>query len=492
MALIALDIPPGIYRNGTNYQAQGRYYDADLWRFHDGTSRPIGGWAERGLTPLSGKARAAIAWLDNSNQPWTGIGTHTHLYAISRSGATTDITPSGFTAGRPDAVLGGGYGDGLYGMGTYGTARPGSENVIPASVWSLDTWGEYLVGTMGTTIYEWQVDTSAVALPIANAPEAEAILVTDERIMFALGSDGDPRAVDWCDAEDNTDWTPSSTNLAGGKRLQTNGALKVGRRIGGGYLLHTDVDVHAAEYVGLPLVYRFRRLETGCGVCSKGATVLGADGREYWMGVNGFWSSDGSYVDPLPCDVSDYVFGDINRLQISKVTTLHNSLFGEVWWWYPSAASNENDRYVYFKYLAGQQHWMIGEMARLSAVDRGVMAYPQAVDDVGVVYSHERGDVKDGRQPFLTSGPVQIGEGDRNMDVSAYIPDEITLGKVAVSFSVRDYTMDTPFSVPAIAAASKTDVRFEGRAVAVTYTGDADVDFRVGSFRFDAKPGSPR
>lgn len=490
--LITLDIPPGVVRSGTEYQSQGRYYSADLWRFHEGASRPIGGWVERIASGISGKARAIVTWLSNANQPWTGVGTHTNLYAISRSGIVNDITPAGFAAGRPDAEEGGGYGDGLYGAGTYGTPRASTGSILPASVWSLDTWGEYLVGTMGATIYEWQGSGGTPAAAIANAPEAEAILVTDERIMMALGANGDPRAVDWCDAEDNTDWTPSSTNLAGGKRLQTNGALKAGRRVNGAYLLLTDVDVHRAAYVGLPLVYRFERLETGCGVASKGAAVLAANGRVYWMGVNGFWTSDGSYVDPLPCDVFDYVFGDLNQTQISKVTTLHNSLFGEVWWWYPSAASEENDRYVYFKYLNGQQHWMIGEMARLAAVDRGVLQYPQATDADGVVYSHETGHLKDARQPFITSGPVQIGEGDRNMDVAAYIPDEATLGEVALSFAVRDYTMDAPVTVAAVSAASKTDVRFQGRAVSVTYTGDADVDFRVGKFRFDAQPGSER
>lgn len=490
--LIALDLPPGIYRNGTEYESQGRYYDADLWRFHEGASRPVGGWEERGLSAVSGKARAAIAWKDNSNQQWMGIGTHTGLYAVSRSGAVSDVTPVGLPAGKANAEIGGGYGDGLYGDGLYGTPRLGSTSIIPASVWSLDTWGEYLVGTMGSVIYEWQALTETPAEAIDGAPTAEAILVTDERIMMALGSDGDPRAVDWCDAEDNTDWTPSSTNLAGGKRLQTSGALMAGRRVNGGYVLLTDADAHRAEYVGLPLVYRFTRLESGCGAASKGAAVVAADGRCYWMGTNGFWISDGLYVDPLPCDVADYVFGDINRTQISKVASFHNSLFHEVWWFYPSAGSQEVDRYVYFKYLEGQQHWMIGELVRLCAVDRGVLPYPQAVDDDGAIYSHEKGDVKDGRQPFLASGPVQLGEGDRNMDVSAYIPDERTLGDVAVSFSVRDYTMDAPFTVPAIAAAAKADVRFQGRAVAVTYTADADKDFRVGSFRFDVQPGSPR
>lgn len=489
MALIALEVPPGVYRQGTNYQSQGRFYSADLWRWHGGTSGPIGGWVARSLSTVSGKARAIISWLSNSNTVWTGVGTHTGLYAVSRSGAVSDITPSGFVSGRADAVIGGGYGEGVYGAGLYGTPRLTSTNIIPASVWSLDTWGEYLVGTMGTVIYEWQLNTAADAAAISGAPTANALLVTDERIMFALGSNDDPRAVDWCDAEDNTDWTPSATNLAGGKRLQTNGGLQCGRRIQGAYLIWTDVDVHRATYVGLPLVYSFERLETGCGVASKGSPVVAANGQVFWFGVNDFWRYNG-YVDAVPCEVKDYVFSDINRTQISKVSGWHNSLWGEVWWHYPSSGSTEVDRYVAFNYR--ENTWMIGALSRLCGIDRAPLADPQLVGNDGYVYSHETGNLKDARQPFATSGPVELGEGDRTMEVHAYIPDEATLGSLAVSFSVADYPMNSATTVAAVTATAKTDLRFSARKVAVTYTGDADVDFQMGRVRFDVKPGSGR
>lgn len=487
--LLALDIPAGIYRNGTEYSAQGRYYDADLWRFHEGTSRPIGGWVERGNEALEGAARAAITWLSNEAQAWTGIGTHLKLYGVSRSGIVSDVTPVGFTTGRESAGFGGGYGDGLYGEGLYGTARTSTTNILPASVWSLDTWGEYLVGTMGSVIYEWQLDTSVVAQPIANAPEAEALLVTDERIMFALGSDGDPRAVDWCDAENNTDWTPTSINLAGGTRLQTTGALKAAKRIRGEYLLFTDVDVHRARFVGLPQVYSFERIESGCGIISKQAVAVGSEGKAFWMGDNGFWTYNG-YVDALPCDVSDYVFSDFNTTQKSKVTCWHNSLWNEIWWHYPSAESEENDRYVYYNYR--EKTWMIGEMVRLCGVDRGALQFPQMVDADGILYSHETGVLKDDRQPFLTSGPIEMGSGERTMEIEAVIPDERNLGDVRVSFFTGDWPMSNTLPVASAIARDRTEVRFSGRRVAVKYLADAEQDFRQGRIRLLGKTGPGR
>ena len=42
--LVSLDLPQGLYRQGTVYQAKGRWYEAQLVRFLEDTVRPIGGW----------------------------------------------------------------------------------------------------------------------------------------------------------------------------------------------------------------------------------------------------------------------------------------------------------------------------------------------------------------------------------------------------------------------------------------------------------------
>ena len=47
MALVPLQIPAGFYRNGTDYDASGRWRDGSLVRWRDGSLRPIGGWQER-------------------------------------------------------------------------------------------------------------------------------------------------------------------------------------------------------------------------------------------------------------------------------------------------------------------------------------------------------------------------------------------------------------------------------------------------------------
>ena len=47
MPLIPLKFPPGVFRNGTELDATGRWHDSNLCRWHDQTLKPIGGWRTR-------------------------------------------------------------------------------------------------------------------------------------------------------------------------------------------------------------------------------------------------------------------------------------------------------------------------------------------------------------------------------------------------------------------------------------------------------------
>lgn len=486
MALIPLKIPPGVYRNGTEYQSAGRWFDANLVRWFENTLRPIGGWRKRSSSQMTGSCRGLLTWRDNSGDRWIAAGTHSKLYAMNEAGTLKDITPTGFTAGRADALIKTGYGYGPYGSYAYGVARPDTGTVEPATTWSLDTWGEYLIGCSDSDgkLYEWQLgfSTPTLAAAITNAPTGcQAVMSTAERFIFALGASSNPRSVKWCDQENNTNWTASATSQAGDFELQTVGSLKAGKKVRGINLLFTDVDVHTATYVGLPFIYSFEKAASGCGLISAQA-VAAIDTAAMWMSTSGFWIFDG-YVKPLPCDVSDYVFQNLNYNQASKVYAVHNSKFGEIWWFYPSSASNEVDSYVTYNYR--ENHWNIGSMARTAGTDRGVYLNPLMVSSDGYIYEHEVGYAYDSGVLFAESGPLEIGQGDNIMSVRQVIPDEQTLGEVVVSFKSRLYPTSTESSYGPYPAAQPTDVRFSGRLVKVRYTGDVLDDWRVGVSKLD-------
>ena len=486
MALVPIKIPAGVYRNGTEYQSAGRWYDSNLVRWFENTLRPWGGWRKRSESQMTGVSRGMLAWRDNSNLRWIAAGTPSKLYAMNEAGTLKDITPTTFTTGITDATIKTGYGYSTYGSFSYGVARPDLGDIIPATTWTMDSWGEYLVACSNADgqLLEWQLGftTPTKAVAITNAPTScSAVMTTAERFVFALGASGNPRKVSWCDQENNTVWTPSATNQAGDFEINSVGSLKCGKRVRGINLLFTDVDVHVATYIGLPYVYSFEKAGSGCGVISSQA-VAAIDTAAIWMSKSGFWIYDG-YVKPLVSDVGDYIFQNINYNQSSKVYAVHNSKYGEIIWFYPSSASNENDSYVVYNYREG--HWAIGSLARTAGTDRGVFTNPLMISNDGYIYEHEVGFTYDGAVPYAESGPYEIGSGDNIMSVRRVIPDEQTLGEVVVSFKTRMYPMATETTYGPYSAAQPTDVRFAARQVKVRYTGNVLEDWRVGVNRFD-------
>jgi hypothetical protein len=455
---------------------------------------PIGGWERRGTGVVVGKCRGLLTWKTNTNVRFAAIGTPSKLYVMTQSSALVDITPVSFTSGSDDASTGAGYGLGLYGAGFYGTPRPDAGTVTAATTWSLDTWGEYLVGCSTTDgkLYEWQLDaaTPTKAAVIASAPtNCQGLVVTEERSIFALGAGGDGRKVQWCDLENNTIWTRASTNLAGSQILQTSGKIVCGKRVRGQTLILTDIDAHVASYVGQPFVYSFEVAGRACGIASANAIAV-LDNMAIWMGNKGFHVFDG-YVRPLRCDVFDYVFGNLNVNQSSKIYAVNNSQFNEVQWFYPSSGSNENDRYVTYNYV--ENHWSFGVIARTAGTDRNVFRNPIMIGTDGFIYDHEVGLNYSGALPYAETGPIQLGNGDNVMYANELIPDEANQGSVTATFKTKFYPNGPESTYGPYSLSNPTNVRFSGRQVKMRVTTTATpTDWRVGVQRLNVKLGGRR
>ena len=376
MTLLPLDLPAGFYRNGTEYDASNRWRDGSLVRWRDGSLRPIGGWQSLKNGFCTNPVRGSHAWESLGGTAYFAGGSYNELTAMTGAGVTYDITPTVMSTGRKDAALNNGAGGGFYGIGYFGTPRPSTGTYSEASSWALDNFGEYLLGVHFDTgtLVEWQLGSSAVAVPVANAPTNNlGLVVTEERFVFLLGAGGNPRRVAFSDKENNTVWTPAATNEAGDIDLQTSGQIMQGIKTRGQTLIITDTDAFSAKYIGPPYVYRFDRVGTSCGAVSR-MSAVDTDAGSFWMGQKGFFTFDGNSVRELPCEVHDYVFDDININQQSKIWGFSNTEFSEVWWFYPSGSSLEIDRYVAFDLL--ENHWLIGNLSRTAGTPRGVFRTP--------------------------------------------------------------------------------------------------------------------
>jgi hypothetical protein len=246
------------------------------------------------------------------------------------------------------------------------------------------------------------------------------------------------------------------------------------------------------SYIGTPYVYSFDRVGSFCGAAGPNA-VAALDSFAVWMGTNGFFMYDG-VVNPLPCDVQDFVFSNINAVQAAKIYAGANTAFGEVWWFYPSANSTENDRYVVYNYR--EKHWSIGSLSRTAWTGSGVFTYPLATSADGYLYDHESGWTIDGAPLMATryalAGPTEIGNGDRIIHAQELIPDEKTQGQTKITFKSRFTPEGTEQTFGPYTLTPQTDVRFTGRQVSLQIDGNADADWRVGVIRVDGVTGGKR
>ena len=173
MPLIPLKLPAGVYRTGTDYEGSNRWRDTNLVRWQGGSLRPVGGWTQREdvSSRFTAPPRGIHTWIDNSTYSYIASASPNELLTITSNGTIYDLTPFNFQTGAVNAAINTSYGGGFYSSGgsLYGVAQPSTGVFQEADSWTLDNWGEYLVGCMTADgeLYEWDLTktygTEAVA-----------------------------------------------------------------------------------------------------------------------------------------------------------------------------------------------------------------------------------------------------------------------------------------------------------------------------------------
>lgn len=285
---------------------------------------------------------------------------------------------------------------------------------------------------------------------------ASRVIVTDERHIVVLGTNDplgtspaaqDPLLVRWCEQEDPIIWEPTATNTAGFQRLTYGSRIVTAEKTRQEILIWTDMALYSMRYLGPPYTFGFNTLSAEINIASPNA-VITANNITYWMGTDKFYAYSGR-VDTLPCALRQYIFSDINLRQIEQIYAGGNEKFNEVWWFYPSSTSDQNDRYVIYNYL--EKLWYYGNLSRSSWYDSHIRTYPLATED-GVIFYHEYGvdDATDPVNPaaidcYIESADFDLGEGDQFSFIKRVIPDIDFIGStvqtpaVTLDVSVRDF-----------------------------------------------------
>lgn len=404
----------------------------------------------------------------------------------------------------PQAAAGGeiGYGVGNYGVGAYGQGVSQTSGL--ADGWTLDAYGyQLLAAPIGGTIYVFDPAFGGRAYPLLNAPASmNAMFVTPERFVVALGINGNLLEMAWADQDDYTDWTTTPTNTANQGRTLIGGSYFVGG-IGirdGVSLIFTDRCCFQMNYTGSQEIYSTPQIGDNCGLTSPmGLCVEG--GIAYWWSDQDFWSWNGAVTVLQSDDIRASVFqigsGWLNRAYINKCAAGLNRAKRQVRFWGPGGSSMENSQGVIYQY--DQQCWSLMNFGRSCAQDAELLQTPVSADATGALYYDETGVDANGA-PLLYSlelGETDVSNGDKNVDIFGFIPDfqkltgTINLSLVAIYYQPPLATAWGPY--PMTSATGRQDLRIDAKAFTFNLIANAlGTNFRLGAPRFDLQPGGAR
>jgi hypothetical protein len=315
------------------------------------------------------------------------------------------------------------------------------------------TSGGAAINTSGTQSGSHKVSTRAINISeLAGASETPIIqnfiLVSDaSRFTLAFGAnpifetEQDPMLIRWSEQESVTEWYPQATNQAGFVRLSHGSEIITALQVRQEILVWTDSALYSLQYLGAPYVWGNQLLGDNISIVSQNAVAL-ASGVTYWMGIDKFYKYDGR-VQTLRCDLRQYIFSDINQFQYDQVYAGTNEGFNEVWWFYCSAGSESNDKYVVYNYA--EDIWYYGNMARTAWLDTSLRNYPVAATYSHNIVDHESGlnDNVSGTpaaiEAYITSSEFDIEDGHNFGFVWRIIPDITFRGSTAASPTATMY-----------------------------------------------------
>ena len=104
MALNKFIFKPGIFREGTDYDNEGGWFNANLVRFKAGRPQKIGGWRKDTVNTFLGTCRALHAWILLAGTKLLGLGTNLKYY-IEEGDSFNDITPIRSTTSAGDVTF---------------------------------------------------------------------------------------------------------------------------------------------------------------------------------------------------------------------------------------------------------------------------------------------------------------------------------------------------------------------------------------------------
>lgn len=507
-----------------------------------GSDADVGNYIDiSGATAVGG---ISATLLNTTHEVQTVINVNAFTIVVGAN-ATSSATGGGtaieldfeIDVGNGFATLGYGWGTSTWGGNFgWGLGSPVGVN-LPQQDWWFDQFDNDLVmNVRNGPIYYWSrgtastpdlaLSTRAVLLSslsgAADVPNKamEVLVSQNDKHLLAFGcqpyaglsTDFDPLLIRWASQDQPEMWTPQVTNSAGFIRVSRGSQIVRAIPTKQEILVFTEATLSSLQFTGTSDVFSLQEIGDNLSIIGPRAVTV-VNNMTFWMGLEKFYVYTGR-VETLPCTLRNYVFNDINLDQVDQIVCGTNEGWNEVWWMYPSAQSNYNDRYVIYNHL--ERIWYYGTIERTAWLDSPLRDYPQAVyadpsTELSYLYNHENG-TNDDTLPmtaYIQSSDFDLMEGDQFMLTRRMIPDVNFDGSTAAApeadFIIR------PRNFPGssfYSNASNTQrviqttvnqfteqvfVRARARQLALKVQSDGlNVQWQLGSPRLDMRPDGKR
>jgi hypothetical protein len=496
----------------------------------------------------------------NAEHVITRVDDDIFTFTVTTPAGTTVATGGGSSIdiecqihpGYPLTTAGYGWGASIY-NGPYGWGLGGSTPIdLLQRDWFMDNFeNDFVANIRRGPIYYWErgasaspataLGTRAVLLSSLSGNDSVptlAMQVTvsqNDKHLLAFGcqpyaggaTDFDPLLIRWASQDEPQYWNPTGTTPDG--RASSAGFLRVSRgseivatqATRQEILVYTDTTLYSLQFTGTTDVFALQQLADNISIISPRAAAT-ANNVTYWMGTDKFYVYSGQ-IQTLPTTVREYVYKDINFAQADQIVSGTNEGFNEVWWFYPSADSNWNNRYVIYNHL--EQVWYYGSVERTAWLDTPLRDVPTALytepytyedtiagtPNSGNLFAHEVGVNDDGAAMtcFIQSNDFDLGDGDQFILTRRIIPDinynQSTAATPTVTLAIRprnfpgsQYQGDPSDTQNVIETSANiyTDqvfVRARARQMALRVASDTEgVQWQLGSPRLDIRPDGRR
>ncbi len=371
----------------------------------------------------------------------------TNTFDVMTAGvATSSVTAAGggsteyqqeIPVGLLNASFGQGYGMGKYGVGLYGVSKLSTAGQLYPRIWFFDRFGNTIIMTPGnqTGLYQWDGLIAEAPELVSGAPDEINYAFVSDNIVVTLGYQ-EGNEIFASDQGNITEWTASSTNQVFQDDIEGAGRFLTHVSVNGTNLLFTENQTYTFKYVGLPLIWDIQLLEPNIGIISPMARVV-VEGIAYWMDDANFYKWEGGNIQVIPSNsnyqttIYNYVFGDLNTAQKSKIFCWYNKQFNEIWWHYLSESSNEPDRIARFN--VKDQTWCPDTMSRTAAEYPIISLVNPRLMNVGTLYKHELGADDDLLPMEFTLKTNLRTAGKDTTTVVGIIPDSLQEHELALT-----------------------------------------------------------